>query len=63
MNSMRVWLSSRKLTVGVTVVDGIVVDAAPVVRGFIGRRLEILAGWMRRQGELRIHDLSEVGVN
>lgn len=52
------WLSSAKMTVGATVDEGgIVVDGPPIVRRFVGQRLERLVGWMRKQGGLRIERL------
>lgn len=49
------WLSSRRMTVVVEERDGIVVDAAPIVRKFIGQPLENLTRWMRQQGGYREH--------
>lgn len=56
-------LSSEKMTVMVTVRGKaqVIITAAPVVRIFIGQRLDNLQRWMRRQGgfeqqELVTHD-------
>lgn len=49
------WLSSRRMTVVVEEQGNLVVDAAPIVRKFIGQPLENLTRWMRRQGGYREH--------
>jgi len=43
-------LSSHRMTVAVIVSDGVIVDAAPVVRKFVGQSLVSLEMWMFRQG-------------
>ena len=44
------WLSSKRMTVGVEVDDaGIIRQAAPIVRKFIGQPVENLVRWMSRQ--------------
>ena len=55
----RLWCSTDKLTVGVTVVDGVVVDGAPVVRRFVGQSVVGLFHWLARQGGLRIEGLDD----
>ena len=40
-------ISHPKMTVGVTVEDGIITEAPPVVRKFIGQPLDNLIGWIR----------------
>lgn len=48
------WLSTRRMTVCVEVNNvGVIVDAPPVVKRFIGQRLSNLAKWMDRQGRLK----------
>ena len=54
---MRLWLSSLRMTVGISVVDGIIVDAAPVVRKFVGQRLRNLVGWMQQHGGFKMVEL------
>ena len=45
------WLSSHKMTFRATVDNrGIVVEAAPIARVFVGQPLENLIGWMKQQG-------------
>jgi len=52
------WLSSLRMTVGVTTDDdNVIVDAAPVVRKFVGQPLGNLIGWMSRQGGLQVEEL------
>ena len=49
------WLSTPKMTVRVrTDRNGVIVDAAPVVRKFVGQSLGRLVGWLRKQGPVRI---------
>lgn len=53
------WISSLRMTVGVTVNNaGVIVDAAPVVRKFIGQPFKNLTRWMEQQGGLRVEELS-----
>lgn len=47
------WLSTERMTVAVQVSDGLIRDAAPIVRKFIGQRPEALGAWMRKQGGFR----------
>ena len=44
------WYSNVSMTVRVVESDGKVVDAAPVVRKFIGQPLSALRGWMEKKG-------------
>lgn len=44
------WLSCSKMTVRVDVRDGVIIDAAPVVRKFVGQPLENLTRWMWKLG-------------
>ena len=44
------WLSNRRMTVKVVVGDKTIVDAAPIVRKFIGQPFQNLVGWMKRMG-------------
>lgn len=47
------WLSSRRITVCVSVCDGRIIYAAPVVRVFIGQEFTCLLDWMHRHGGFR----------
>jgi hypothetical protein len=54
-------LSNVKMTVKVIARNGIIRDAAPIVRSFIGQQLDDLVGWMVKMGEttvtvLELHD-------
>lgn len=52
-------ISSRKITAWVrTDATGVITEAAPVLRKFIGQRLCNLSGWMESQGEVKLHILS-----
>lgn len=42
--------SSERMTVLVVECEGVVTDAAPIVRRFIGQSVDRLESWMRRQG-------------
>jgi hypothetical protein len=44
------WLSCSRFTVGVEIKDGVIVDAAPIVRKFIGQPTRNLGRWMRGIG-------------
>lgn len=50
----RYQLSNKKLTVMATIRNGKIIDAAPVVRIFIGQPLDNLAAWMRKLGPTEI---------
>lgn len=52
---MNWWLSSSRMTVGVQVIDGIITDGAPIIQRFVGQPLGNLIGWMKKQGNFRIH--------
>ena len=47
------WLSSRAMTVAVQTRNGIITEAPPIARRFIGRPAGALESWMRRQGGFR----------
>ena len=56
----RYWVSSKKMTFEVTVsLDGIIVDAAPIARKFIGQRFINLRRWMAKQGGLEVVEQKE----
>ena len=45
------WMSNNRLTIQANVDDnGIVVEAAPVVKKFVGQHVNILRWWMRKLG-------------
>ncbi len=47
------WISCRKFTVAVTVNDsGVITEAAPIVRKFLGQPLSNLLSWARKFGGL-----------
>jgi hypothetical protein len=49
-----VWLSSRAMTICVSVrEDGLIHMAPPIARKFIGQDLTRLVSWMSKQGDLR----------
>ena len=47
------WVSTRRMTFGVLVVDGVVRDSAPIGRRFIGQPATNLGEWLRGQGGFR----------
>jgi hypothetical protein len=61
----RYWLSSKAMTIEVTVGrDGkgynnqkLVTDAPPIARKFIGQPLGSLVGWMQKQGDFEMREL------
>lgn len=53
------WISSHKMTIGVTTVDNIIIDAAPIVKKFIGQHLVKLLKWMQKQGDIKIEKLDK----
>jgi len=54
------WLSNVKMTVAVeTDEDDKIVEAAPIVRKFIGQPLEDLAMWMNKQDGFRIEEMGK----
>lgn len=48
------WVSSNRMTFGVTTVDNIIIDAAPIGKKFIGQHLVNLLKWMKKQGGLKV---------
>ena len=52
------WASSERMTVLVgSTRDGVVVVAPPIVRGFVGKPVDALMDWMRRQPGFRSVEL------
>lgn len=57
---MKYWISSLKMTVFVEVNDqGVINNAASIVKVFVGQKLSNLVGWMNRQGGLEIKELKD----
>jgi hypothetical protein len=44
------WLSTERMTIGAEVRDGLIVNAAPIARKFIGQPSKNLGTWLRNQG-------------
>ena len=59
------WLVGRRATVRVLVQDGVVTEAAPLVRRFTGQPLVNLLGWFDRTfGPFELeHDILQVSEN
>lgn len=51
------WLSNKKMTVKVVTQNLIIIDAAPIVRCFIGQPLQNLIRWMKKMGETEVVNL------
>jgi hypothetical protein len=49
-----IWVSMPWATVGVRVVDGVVVDAAPIVRWAVGKPWPVVQAWFRRKGAVTV---------
>jgi len=43
------WLSTERMTVGVSCTDGIITNTPPIVRKFVGQSIKNLINWMSRQ--------------
>ena len=54
------WLSSERLTVWVSESYGVIEEAAPVVKRFIGQPMVNLVRWMQKQGRFRRTELCSV---
>lgn len=52
------WVSTHRMTFAVFVSDGLIRDAAPIARKFLGQRPENLGEWLRKQGGFRAARLS-----
>jgi hypothetical protein len=50
------WLSSPRMTVGVKVSNGLIVEAAPIVRVFIGQSFTNLLRWMKPDQKVLLND-------
>ena len=46
---MILWLSTEKMTIQVTVVNGIVTQTPPIARKFRGQPIDNLRNWMKKQ--------------
>lgn len=53
------WLSTKRMTIAVHVVDGVIVYAPPIARKFLGQPSHNLGRWLRRQGGFKAARLSE----
>ena len=51
------WLSSRSMTVCVTVEGGYITRGPAIVRRFVGQPLGNLTGWLVRQGGLIVKEM------
>lgn len=57
------WFSTERMTVEVVVdTKGVVVEAAPVVRTFVGQRVRNLADWLRKQPGFDWKEMYEADV-
>ena len=58
--SINIQISCEKFTVGVKLSeDGIILDAAPIVRKFIGQKIENLINWSEKFGKVDVFKLGE----
>lgn len=52
------WVSSSKMTVGVTTTDELIIkETAPIVQKFVGQYLGDLLRWMEKQGNLDYREI------
>lgn len=52
------WVSSSKMTVGVTTTDELIIkETAPIVQKFVGQYLGDLLRWMEKQGNLEYKEI------
>lgn len=56
------WVSCKQFTCLVRAEDGKIIEAAPMVRRFIGQPLHKLLDWAVGLGALRVEILPEAGV-
>ena len=52
------WVSCRRFTAKAVVIDGRIVDAAPILRKFIGQPITNLLDWARSLGDYRAEIIS-----
>lgn len=48
------WVSSSIGTFGVDVVNGVVVEAAPIARWAVGKKLWVLLAWLEKKSRLEV---------
>lgn len=53
------WLSTEKMTVRVLTKDSIIIEAAPIVKKFLGQPLENLIHWMSYQPGFKMMELND----
>ena len=53
------WLSTNRMTIWVKSENGIIVDAAPIARRFIGQPGKNLQAWLRKQGGFQWAELKK----
>ena len=56
---MLYYLSSEKMTVCVTVEDGVIVKTPPIVRKFKGQPIDNLINWMRKQKNFKYGEIKK----
>lgn len=54
----RWWLSNARMTVGVSVTNLVIMNAAPIVRVFIGQPFTNLLRWMKPDQKVLLNDAS-----
>ena len=57
---MTYWISNRVFTVRVEATDGVITEAAPIVRKFLGQPVGNLLHWARRQGGLIVETWEKI---
>ena len=61
LETMTWWyVSSPRMTCAVKVEDGVISDAAPILRRFVGQPATNLGSWLRSQGEVRFERLRDM---
>ncbi len=52
------WVSSPRMTVKVKIdSDRQIIEAAPVVRKFVGQSFSNLIGWIKKQGQIQMYNI------
>jgi|WetSurMetagenome_2_1015567.scaffolds.fasta_scaffold02484_24 hypothetical protein len=60
LNHLHVWqISNEKFTFKVYTLNGIITDAAPIAKRFIGQPLDNLANWLNKFSPITVHPLEK----
>jgi hypothetical protein len=55
------WLSTKRMTFAVLILDDVIVETAPIARKFVGQPPAALSRWLQKQGRIWARRLDDSG--